>query len=315
MPENRRAVFKIANVLSTYLIIPILALVSISDLFFFNNRIKNSLPMSLEDILVFNIIFNLPHIFGSSLALARKTYVRHYKKEILIGIILSCLICLFWFSPFQETAISIFSVLTINHVIGQQMGLGFSFFTGKRFVYLVWQYFGIFIGVLQFFDLYKFWSILNIFQPLTAISLLLVPYCFLCLHIIKNQKNKLGRWLATGNSLLILSPIAFYISGYMLFTSLIPRFIHDTTAFYAYFVHNFNFARNDNPVKNKMRGLIPFLAFYTIFLPIILSAPVSLNWFGGYSLVIGVFISSFHYYTEHFSWRSTTGPRAFLTIV
>jgi hypothetical protein len=124
--------------------------------------------------------------------------------------------------------------------------------------------------------------------------------------------SKTSRWYFLATFLILITSALDCVWGYPFFLVLIPRFIHDATAFTVYAVHdhNRNLAEHHNVIYRTLKPLhIP---------PVILCLPlaIALAWyFTAYQYDSGVvmfFLVVFmllHYYMEGHMWKRGTPHR------
>lgn len=309
------ASFRMPLVAKFYFIIPALAGICLLDFFLFNESIKKFLPTHIENLILINLVFNLPHIIASEMTLAKREYIREYIKPILVLVILCCIFSVTFTVFFPDKILLWFSILTITHVVGQQFGLCASLSNAPIYVFRIWKYLGVILGVMQYLYLY---NVKLPVSPETAVNVFLilsVIFTGMAIYLFFNQKNQIGRHLTIGNWGIVMSPILFMHLGYPVFTSFIPRFVHDLTAFYAYFVHNYNY-QHSVPQRPQSSGVFQVisLTLFTLIIPIILAAPFTLGWFGTYGIMFTLMASLFHYGIEGYVWRQGYLPRKYLKI-
>jgi hypothetical protein len=105
---------------------------------------------------------------------------------------------------------------------------------------------------------------------------------------------------------MLVAVYAFWELGYSVFVIMVPRFVHDITAFYIYAVHDHN--RNLQARHNYIYRSFSFLSPLILCpaLAIVLSAVLGPNtWFVAPLIIITLL----HYYTESFIWRGDTPHR------
>lgn len=309
------ATFRMAQVAKFYLIIPVLAVACLIDFYFFNEGLKKALPTQIESLLILNLLFNLPHILASEITLARKEYIQTYIQPILILVILCCVFTVVFTILFPDSVLLWFAILTIAHVVGQQFGLCASLANVPLRLFNLWKYLGIILGIFQYLKIYKVRLPISDNVAMNLFWILSTVFSIMAVYLFFKQKNKEGRQLTLGNWAIVMTPAFFLQLGYPVFTSFIPRFVHDVTAFYAYYVHNYNVRQEKNDSGKRMEAFqFLTLVCFTFLIPVVLAAPFTLGWLGHYGVMFTLMASLFHYGIEGYVWRRGFKPRKYLNI-
>jgi hypothetical protein len=235
-----------------------------------------------------------------------RTILVQYRKRLLVGsgLILITILPLLYVQPYL--AYLLVSIWTVFHVVFQQTGLSQMYMKHRSPYYDIWKWS---IGLLACY-------IYIMFYP-SIVHALLIPYkdpillvatpilVLLTVLVMKGSKTSRGMWYsgATG-SLIIASAVSFFL-GYHLLAILIPRIVHDVTAFTFYIVHGMN-SSADTSSDSIFRSL--YLPYFMI--PIII---LGLSLGLGYLLTQGIavaatipiifFVSLMHYFTDGFAWK------------
>jgi hypothetical protein len=125
-------------------------------------------------------------------------------------------------------------------------------------------------------------------------------------RIAKDSKSPKGTLYLYANLAMLVAVYAFWELGYAVFVIMIPRFVHDITAFYIYAVHDHN--RNLQTRHNYIYRSFAFASPLILcpVLAIAMSAVLeSYVWFVAPLLIITLL----HYYTESFIWRGDSPHR------
>jgi hypothetical protein len=294
-------------ILSFYLIIPISFICIFYDQLFLKGNLRDSLPFTPENLFLFNLIFVSPHIIANSFSLFDREYILFYKEKI--SITLPLIILLGFAAPYVLGANLfgiIFSVWTMKHVVNQQFAIA-PFFT-KLFNrnYYFWRWLGICLGVLAYAGLspddiqFKVRTIVLYAWPIFSI-----PFIILTIKLFNETSAQKGKWFILLNFTMIQSSILLYLFRYSFFAIIIPRIIHDFTAFTFYILHDIN--RNSEIPHNYIYKL-----FYKIKIPILVLCPllaiviafpfqlIKLSFVQLFLTVLGIV----HYYIESFTWKS-----------
>lgn len=294
-----------------YLVLPISFLLVMSDIFFFDRYLQGFLPNTPNKFFVFTLFFVLPHIVASLLTFGEKEYLIHYKKGLTNSLIFSLIVTLiFVYITPKQAYLAIFGIITLFHVIGQQFGLnsGFANVRGKTFLW--WKYIGftsaMFSSVLLYFpknagtNLFYSFIVLNVF--------FLFAFGFLSYKCIKLSQNDFGKRYFVANFLLLFFTFIFVILDYPFFAILGPRFVHDTTAFSFYLVHNYNRSQSSkNKILNPIRKFNVSILFTFLSAMLIALLVNDLNYFG-----LITFLTIMHYCVESFMWKGKTLHKEFI---
>ena len=243
LQENKLAVsFKL--ILGLYSIIPLCFLLYLIDVLFLNGYLQSILPSSPTHFVLFQLLFGTPHIIASAILLAsNKEYLQFFKVKLL-G--MSLFIILFFgvgslYIPYK--ALYIISVCwTVYHVFKQQHGIGKAVcrLPSWAFYWMLWLsvsagifiYLGIFLKnslTAQYADWISLIS--------AVLSMGLILSAILCQRYVKDSFGKYFLW---ANTLLIVSSFYFYSQQYYFLAILIPRLVHDATAYVFYVTHDYN---------------------------------------------------------------------------
>lgn len=290
--------------LAIYGIIPVIALVILFDVLFLHSYLRSIFPDSPYGWWIGAALFNFPHIFASQFSLFDREYAQQYRR-LLWGIPLVILFGFLMAAFINPTGFFVFEFITIYHVIFQQIGLTRLIMgqADRSFTVWKWLFFGAFAFAHLGFEFRQpFW-----FLALT-VGPLLLPTTFLAYKAARCSKTDIGRRYLWANQGMLLSAAACYPLGYPVFSVLIPRAIHDISAFTFYIDHDRN--RNTPQIKN---GFYRLLSVFGI--PIILTGPlfavglnVVLRMYENFLLHPFFYIPviTVHYYTERVIWRSGT---------
>jgi len=304
-----------------YFIIPACAAVVVIDMLLLNHALKSYLPTRPEQWLLWTVVFNTPHILASFFSFADKEYYHFYKPRVLKALaVFSSVVVLFTMivpavlpGALARISMIVFSgyviAYTMYHVLSQQLGVAISMMKirpGKLYGPLRWcaTLAGTFMYALAVVDdeLYfvgvRFGTI---FEFLSAACV--ATSCVLGYHLAKDSKNSKGTLYLYANLVMLVAVYVFWELGYGVFVIVVPRFVHDITAFYIYAVHdhNRNLQTRHNYIYRSFTFMSPLVACPV--LAIVLSAVLEQYvWFVAPLLIVTLL----HYYTEGFIWRGDT---------
>lgn len=299
--------------LAIYAVMPLSLIFMAMDSLVFGEQIKQSLPVDPRVYTLFILLFMVPHIIGSFFSFADKDYFRHYKSKLLTGAQIAVVLGLFIPAITNTTILPvlIFVFYTMVHVFMQQSGISKSLMKNASPNQVYWQWVGIIIAITIYaYLLVPIPWLKDIFQNswVIAISaLVLVVYCILAFSIVKKSRTQLGKVYFLGSHFIPIMGVLYIILGYPILTLVVPRVIHDLTAFYFYITHDCNrFAKTQsNPIyKLTTKFRIPIILAnpaISILLAFIISK------FNSASLSVVLSCVFFlHYYTESFIWKKDT---------
>lgn len=295
--------------LALYGIIPLIAALVAIDSTVLHSSLKHAIGLSATTATIYILFLELPHIIGSFISYADDEYIRFYKKKILVylPLLLACVFALVMFNA--QLAFGLYVVYTMYHSIKQQTGIAALFVGTKSVFHVLWSYAGIITAVLGNF---------YIFAPQSAgplaflVSVPVITSCatvFVLLglaYMISLKRRDIGLWYVGATTLLVLTSYGCLLLGYLFFAVLLIRFVHDTTAFTFYAVHDGN--RNANASPNILYRYIRFIP-----LPLFLVTPVlgiliayyiqTFTITSSQSATVLMLLGCTHYYIEGFMWK------------
>jgi hypothetical protein len=293
---------------SYYLIIPVSILIVMFDKLIFSSTLQNKLPKSPNEFYLFTLFFVLPHIIASLLTFAEKSYLSYYRKSLMQYTFLALLgTIIFIYALPQNIYLALFGLITLYHVIGQQFGLNAAFANLRDNNFSAWKYLGFIIAalssVLLFFPSGKNALVFN--SIILSILFLLLAFAYLTYRCLQLSQSKFGREYFVLNFLLIVFVFIFIAIDYSFFAILLPRFVHDLTAFNFYSVHNYNRVHSGNKLHLNS---VKYSVFWTLLVAIIIAQGIS---FLNISFVI-LFLTLLHYGVERFIWKGATLHKEFI---
>jgi hypothetical protein len=301
--------------LSLYLLLPITLAVVAVDSMWLGGRLRDALPANPETLPIFTYVFVLPHIVSSSVILMDREYLKHFGRRLAIaGLVILVLAVGMVRGQYQALLYGLFNLYTIYHVVQQQFGITRMLCRYRRWEHYLWSGSGL---------LLMSWAIIAHSVPtlrtiapsdwVMAVALLTSPLLlWATARLNKHSSSRLGSYYLWANTALVGSTLLCYWTGYFFFMLLVPRLLHDFTAFSFYIVHDAN--RNQVTPHNRVfavlrRTRIP-LPFLTPLVSILLAAPITANTMHTPIQVLFMFLTMLHYYTEGITWKSGSPHRA-----
>ena len=307
--------------LAMYIVIPLTIVIVCLDHFLLNKwLLKEYLPVHPYEWAWYLVIFGMPHIVGSVITLVDDEYINYYKKKltcIFLIIITSMVVITRVFGV--TTLVLIMSAHTIYHAIAQQTGLCFMMLKQRPTKScLAWKQISIILAILVFFTIFIRsglnqvslfgQSLLHIVYKFEGFLLLLSVLFAIKVH--SQSSSKVGILYLWGNVLLVAWAYICALLQYDVFVILIPRIIHDITAFIVYGVHDQN--RNREANHNYIYKAFSWTKVPPWLLSPILAVSISYFLFRGkdameienVAIVYTIyFINFFHYLIESFVWK------------
>lgn len=307
---------------------PIAAAVAAIDLGFFNGQARDFMAMEPRQIAYWTAILTIPHIIASLITFIDREYVSHYRKELtrgtLIGLALGFGVPLLLGSGGLLIAMAFY---TMYHNLQQQYGISLMMMRQPPTRdYHVWRWLTIIPGGLVYTILMTSflpivadnWDYLMWGVGITLAIATLFGIRFL-LTIRKNPAHtKIGLIYFIMNMSMLYVGFGLIVLGYGLMAMLVPRIIHDLTAFWIYMVHDQN--RNADRVRNPVYAIPHKFGISPAWFCIPLSLGISyvlMEVFGNLYLVslIVVSLNFMHYYMEGHMWKRGTPHRQYVPFV
>lgn len=324
-----------------YLIVPLCLFIVVIDIFFLASSLKQHfLPVQPAEWAFWAILFNLPHIISSFITLADKEYIAFYKKKLVpsftvitIGVMSMLFIIPQFFTGVGYSIIYalffiFYATYTVYHVLSQQFGIGMMLMQAPQSG--LYQYFRLTatISAASLFIMVFARETINTIQlgsvsGLTLLSnislVMLIITSLIALRLVYTAKKRFGVLYLFINMIMLYAIWLFMYLDYTVFVIMLPRFVHDLTAFMIYSVHDRN--RNYRVKKNLIYRIFAFLPLSPLLLCPLLAVSFantiefSSSWFDQFLNTMGmpelakfalaiVFISGFfHYHLESFVWK------------
>lgn len=321
-------------ILTLYAIIPICICLQLTDHFVLHGAILQYLPSSPSHFLLLQLLFGTPHILASTLLMtSNKEYFSFYQKKILL---MTLAIIIFFAIASQLLSYLIIYVMvtswTIYHVLKQQHGIGRGIYQLPNWAFYLLLWLSIGAGLSTYMGIFLHNSLTV--QQAEWLRITAGSFVF-CLFIItfwcqRYMKNRFGLLFMWANSCLIFASFYFYLQQYYFLAILVPRLIHDATAYIFYVTHDVNkhaghpqnfLYRWAAKIKLNVFIVLPLLSFVLTY---ILQAygdqwfAILTRFFLGMefrqAIVVGLigYFSLMHYYTEAFTWKYSSPYRKYI---
>ena len=291
------------------------ALITIFANYLLKLGLQNIFPTSAEQLLVLGIIFENPHIVASNVMMLNREYLQFYKRKLVVGLCLIIGLSLVLITLFGVKAfLTFFYTWTIYHVIRQQIGIGKMINRESSRMYTIWSGFFLVISLVIAFSVgYLHADTLSVSKQTLLLSLSVLLSLFLVFSVIclVRLENRQGKLFLAANVALIFTAVFSLYAGFPLFVILLPRIVHDTTAFIIYINHETN--RSTPYKKLFLYTAIPSLPIWATLLTFSLLWGAALTYSGTWITVwIAIGLALVHYLTEAFTWRHGSLHRKYL---
>jgi hypothetical protein len=332
--DERKLSVSFRLLLGLYSIIPLCLMLQMVDGWFWHGFLRENLPSRPTHFLLFQILFGTPHILASTIVLASNTeYLKFYQRNLIW--MTAALAIVFGvgslFIPYRVFYVLV-AAWTVYHVLKQQHGVarGVCRLPSWAFYLLLWLsvaaglvvYIGIFLK--NSLDAQQTEWIKQIAGLLCAGLFLSAIYCQ------RYVSTAFGKWFFWSNIFLVLSSFYLFLQQYYFLAILVPRLVHDATAYIFYVTHDYN--RHHNHPQNFIYRyaahwnlnifiVLPVCSFALAFVlqaygDNIVSAITEL-FFGveiHKAITLGLlgYFALMHYYTEAFTWKQESPYRRFI---
>lgn len=321
-------------ILGLYGIIPLCLLLQCFDGWFWQDYLKLNLPSSPYHFVLFQILFGTPHIIASNIILAsNKDYLTHYRRHI-IGMTLAIAVAYFignMILPYRFLYLAV-ATWTVFHVLKQQYGIAKGLCQLPDWAYKLLLFSSVAAGVVIYAGIFLRKSLdvetmLWVKNSAAVGCIILVLAGVYCERLVKDT---FGKWFYWSNILLVITSFYLFYQQYYFMAILVPRFVHDATAYIFYVTHDYN--KHGREPQNALYRysercnlhifvVLPVLSFALAF---VLQAYgdeaadiVTRFLFGKeyYSLITtGVlgYLALMHYYMEGLTWQKDSPYRKYI---
>jgi hypothetical protein len=321
-------------ILALYSIIPICLVIQFLDIYLWGGYLKAHLPSSPSHFILFQILFGTPHIIASAMLITTNLdYFKHYQLKILgMSIALAIIFGIgSQFIPYRALYIVVAS-WTVYHVLKQQYGIARGVCRLPDFKHNLLLCLSVSAGILIYIGIFLNKSLtdqqsdwIEIVAGLFCIGLLVGTISYH--HLVQSGFGKLFMW---ANTILVISSFYLYLNQYYFLAILVPRLVHDATAYLFYVTHDYN-RHHDSPENFLYRYtcrlnipiviVLPILSFLLAFLLqaygndilyLIIELLFGVEIYNVVTLIVFGYLSLMHYYTESFTWKKDSPYRQYI---
>ena len=332
--DDRQLKVSFRLLLGLYSIIPLCVFLQLADTWFWQGVLQQNLPSSPKQFLVFQILFGTPHIIASSVLLAGNTeYLNLYKLKLIVMTVAIMLVFGVGslFISYRALYVTV-AAWTVYHVIKQQWGVGRGVYRLPDWAFHLLLWLSVAAGFFVYIGIFLKNS-LEV-QQLELIKLIagglcaaLIGSALLCQRY---ATTAVGKWFLWSNVMLVLSSFYLFVQQYYFLAILVPRLVHDATAYIFYVVHDYNkhsLQPQNFIYRYAARCRVPVfivLPAVSFLLAFVLQSygdgavNVAANFLFGVeinkaiSLGLLGYLALMHYYTEAFTWKQGSPCRRFI---
>ena len=334
LSDERKLAVSFRLLLGLYSIIPLCLALQMADGWFWHGFLRESLPSRPTHFLLFQILFGTPHIIASALVLVSNTeYLKFYQRNLLW---MTAAIAIFFgvgslFIPYRVFYVLV-AAWTVYHVLKQQHGVARGVCRLPQWAFYLLLWLSVAAGLVVYIGIFLKNS-LDVQQTewIKQIAGLLCAGLFLsALYCQRYVSTAFGKWFFWSNIFLVLSSFYLFLQQYYFLAILVPRLVHDATAYIFYITHDYN--RHHNHPQNFIyhyaaRCNIPIfivLPVCSFLLAFVLQAygdnivsAITEIFFGveiHKAITLGLlgYLALMHYYTEAFTWKQESPYRRFI---
>ncbi len=320
--------------LALYAVIPFCLILQLADSTVLHGAVLNFLPSSPGHFLIFQLLFGTPHILASAVLLtSNKDYFNFYQKKIII---MTLVIMVFFAVATQLLSYYILYIMvaswTVYHVLKQQHGVGRGIYKLPDWAFYLLLWLSIAAGISVYMGIFLKNTLTVqqaewVKQAAGGFIICLVLSTAWCQRYVGTRFGVVFMW---ANSLLIIASFYFYLQQYYFLAILVPRIVHDATAYIFYVTHDVNkhaghpqnfLYRWAAKIKLNVFIVLPLLSFGLTFL----LQEYGDQWFDmltefffdmqiRQAITVGLigYFSLMHYYTEAFTWKLGSPYRKYI---
>ena len=336
-PARPRVVLSLRRLLLLYLIVPACLAVVAADVLLLGGTLREQLPRNPETYFLYELFLGWPHILASTLILAtNREYLDRYRHRLIVAS--AVVIGFFGAGEFllpRNLLFFVAATATIIHVLKQQVGIGRGAVRPQgddARLYTQWGWLAIGAGIVLYNGLY-----LSVFDPykawlVVAAAGLAGATTVFAWRLHRRTELPLGRaWLWSNTSMVVVG-VLFYAAGYGIFAIVVPRVVHDLTAFAFYVAHDVNkhadtprnwLHRQARRVPAGVYWVTPVLAIGIAYL-LDQHGNAAFHWLTrgvledtvptAVSLGLLGYLGMLHYYYESFTWKRDSPYRTWISM-
>lgn len=314
--------------LALYAVVPFaLALMLFDQLALGASLQTNVLPAAPEAWPAWTIVFGMPHVIAGLLTMADREYLAYYRRRFMLPLLgFGAVSVAAAIGPPQLTFVIALwlGFYTVTHLLTQQIGLTFTMLNDAPLRFMrMWKWIMLLLGLLIYAGLYLDTHFARAsvggLDPHALVVLggavLLALLAGFTTLLARSAVDRCAVAYVWCNLAMMAGVLAAYVWRYPVFILLIPRVIHDLTAYLVYYTHDRN--RNAGKAHNLLywgKHAQRRVAFWV--LPSVSIALAYALQMDDVPLFIGInFMLTFtHYHIESVVWRRPHLHRRFLVM-
>jgi len=315
------------RLLAVYLIIPVSMLLVFADMFFFEQQYRQRCgDLLLNQPGWWPLLFGLPHIVAGSLTMLDKAYLSYYRTKLSTALLAYGLLSFAaaagpaWLAALVTAVLGFY---TIYHLLAQQTGLTMTLMGHVGRGAKSWKYLVLACGLLLYLVIYLQLNYSQIsiasYNPVAFgvsgfVVLLFASVC-LTVRLQRDTANAIARCYIWANLAMLLSVAIAFALGYLPLVFIIPRIVHDLTAYQIYFNHDSN--RNAQNRHNLLYTLpcLKYLPFWlTLTLASVIIALLLQSYHHPLTVCLVYWLTFMHYHAEGIIWRKPNLHRRHLLL-
>ena len=320
--------------LSLYAIIPFCLVLQLLDKYGFNSALREMLPNSPTHFLLFQVLFGTPHIIASNMLLvSHAEYFQAFKTKI-IG--MSLFIIAFFgvgslYIPYRALYI-LTACWTVYHVLKQQHGIAKAVCRLPNWAFYLQLWLSVSAGIFTYIGIFLNNSLSDEqgHWVLMAASGLVVALLCSTLWCRNYVPTLFGRCFLWANTLLVLGSWYLYAEEYYFLAILMPRLVHDITAYSFYVSHDVN-RHGQRPdaglywlagaCRLPVALVLPLMSFLLTYclqvygddaINFITQSLFGVQIYKAVTLGFLGYLALMHYYTEAFVWSAGSPLRRYI---
>jgi hypothetical protein len=334
LSDNSTLAVSFKLLLGLYAIIPFCLLLKLFDGWFWHDYLLQTLPSSPYHFVLFQIMFGTPHIIASAIVLVSNTeYLVHYRHKVIM---MTIAIAIAYgvgnmFIPYRVLYVLVAS-WTVFHVLKQQHGIARGICQLPDYAFNLLLGLSVAAGICVYVGIFSRQNL-----DASQIAWLKCIAAVLCLVLAASTvacqryaTTTFGKWFLWSNVLLVLSSFYLYAQQYYFLAILVPRFVHDATAYIFYVTHDYN--KHHREPRNFIYRcaarcgmhvfvVLPAISFFLAFVlqaygDTVVNAITQYLWGTEFYKIITVgvlgYLALMHYYTEAFTWKQDSPYRQFI---
>ncbi|NBX65704.1 MAG: hypothetical protein EBQ96_01745 [Proteobacteria bacterium] len=315
---------------------PLGIVAALIDAYIFNNALRDYAFNNPERVVWWVAVLSTPHIIASLVTFADREYISLYAKPLKKGVLIAVLLGLIipvavgmllnpGNVPYTDigamahfgagASLLIAALYTTYHNLQQQYGVALMLMKQPAtFIHHLWKWITIIPATLVFLGMqynhegldWEYWPNVKAIAAVSMALAVIVAGRIAWQYTRRPDWSHVGLAFFGANAAMLVISFGLVLKGYILIAMLMPRVIHDLTAYWVYMVHDEN--RNATTMRNPIYALPAKIGIRPVWFCVPLSFII------GYALLVlsqDMFVLTFfvlslnyiHYYLEGIIWK------------